>query len=622
MTEKYPTYVGDVRPSQLMFTYGVGAIIDLPKLSVIVSGLDDWPTNPTYARPIIEERLLTAVRFKLPDVAKLLAPPIVADSGLPADPFDSTSRIGVPVAAFPRWLVCPVCRLLAPLSSGLFVLDDSDPYYPDRTVYRHSNCAKAKKPEALPARFLVACERGHLDDFPWLEFLHQDGACSSPRLRLLEYGASGEARDLEVKCDSCTTVRRLSQAFGEANRGKLPPCRGRRPHLRDTDPDGCDLPTRTLVLGASNTWFPVVYSTIAIPLDSGKVARLVDYKWALLQNAAAANIITTFVRPSGLLGELSEFSDADIWAAIEARRQREAGEQPSPATPLDLKTPEWQVFTQINPQLNSADFRLRPVAPPARYAGLIEQVVLVERLREVRAMIGFTRLDSVGELTDPDLAVQIDPAPLSRTSPTWVPADEVRGEGIFIRFAQTQIARWLTRAPVQARSNDFFDAHRKWRAARLIEPLEAGYPGMPYVLLHTFAHALMRQLALECGYSAASLRERIYSRLSESEGGPMAGLLIYTSAPDSEGTLGGLVSLGEPQMLERHIGRALEAARLCASDPLCAEHPPSQSGRTLHAAACHACLFAPETSCERGNKYLDRSVLVQTVDRSDMAFFE
>ena len=621
MTEKFPTHVGDVRPSQLMFTYGVGAIIDLPKLSVIVTGLDDWPTNPAYARPIIEERLLAAVRFKLPDVAKLLAPPIVVDSGLPADPFDSTARIGVPVAAFPRWLVCPVCRLLAPLSSGLFVLDDSDPYHPDRTVYRHLNCNKAKKPEALPARFLVACERGHLDDFPWLEFLHQDVACSSPRLRLMEYGASGEARDLEVKCDSCTTGRRLSEAFGEANRDKLPPCRGRRPHLRDTDPAGCALPTRTLVLGASNTWFPVVYSTIAIPLDSGKVARLVDEKWALLQNAAAPNIIA-FLRSSGLLGELGEFSDADIWAAIKARRRREAGEQPAPATPLDLKTPEWQVFTQIDPQRNSADFRLRPVAPPARYAGLIEQVVLVERLREVRAMIGFTRLDSVGELTDPDLAVQVDPAPLSRTSPTWTPADEVRGEGIFIRFAQAQIAQWLARAAVQARSNDFFDAHRKWRAARLIEPLEVGYPGMPYVLLHTFAHALMRQLALECGYSAASLRERVYSRPAESEGDPMAGLLIYTSAPDSEGTLGGLVSLGEPQTLERHIGRALEAARLCASDPLCAEHPPSQSGRTLHAAACHACLFAPETSCERGNKYLDRSTLIKTVDRDDLAFFE
>ncbi len=621
MNRTYPTRVGDVRPSQLMFTYGVGAIIDLPKLSVIVTGLDDWSTNPAYARSIIEERLLTAVRFKLPNVTKLLAPPIVADSGLPPDPFDSTALIGVPVATFPRWLVCPLCRLLAPLSAGLFVLDDSDRYRPDRTVYKHLNCDKGKKPEALPARFLVACERGHLDDFPWLEFLHQEVTCSNPRLRLIEYGASGEARDLEVKCDSCATSRRLAEAFGEANRDKLPVCRGRRPHLRDTDPDGCDLPTRTLVLGASNTWFPVVYSSIAIPLDSSKVARLVDEKWALLQNAAALNIVT-FLRSSGLLGELGEFSDDAIWDAIERRRRRDTDERPAAATQLDLKTPEWQVFTGVDPNLNSTDFRLRPVAPPTRFAGLIEQVVLVERLREVRAMIGFTRLDAVGELTDPDLAVQVDPAPLSRTSPTWVPANEVRGEGIFIRFAQPQIEQWLARSAVVARSGEFFDAHRKWRATRRLEPAESGYPGMSYVLLHTFAHVLMRQLTLECGYAAASLRERIYARPSELDGGPMAGLLIYTSAPDSEGTLGGLVSLGEPETLARHISAALEAARLCASDPLCAEHAPSQSGRTLHAAACHACLFAPETSCERGNKYLDRSTLVKTVDRDNLAFFE
>ena len=102
----------------------------------------------------------------------------------------------------------------------------------------------------------------------------------------------------------------------------------------------------------------------------------------------------------------------------------------------------------------------------------------------------------------------------------------------------------------------------------------------------------------------------------------MAGLLIYTSAPDSEGTLGGLVSLGEPETLQRHIGQALEAARLCANDPLCAEQPPSPRGQTLHAAACHACLFAPETSCERGNRYLDRSTLVATMQHDDLAFFE
>ena len=101
----------------------------------------------------------------------------------------------------------------------------------------------------------------------------------------------------------------------------------------------------------------------------------------------------------------------------------------------------------------------------------------------------------------------------------------------------------------------------------------------------------------------------------------MAGVLIYTSAADSEGTLGGLCALGEPDKLGRHIRRALEKMSLCASDPLCADHLPETDGTTLHAACCHACLFAPETSCERGNRYLDRGVLVPTVGGATDGFF-
>jgi hypothetical protein len=143
---------------------------------------------------------------------------------------------------------------------------------------------------------------------------------------------------------------------------------------------------------------------------------------------------------------------------------------------------------------------------------------------------------------------------------------------------------------------------------------------MGYVLLHSFAHVLMRQLSLECGYTAASTRERIYYQPKE-VGNPMAGILLYTATPDSEGTLGGLVALGEPEVLGRHIQQALERAGLCASDPLCAENVPPSDGTAVHAAACHACLFAPETSCERGNRYLDRTVLVNTVEQDDLAFF-
>ena len=613
--------VGDVRPSQLMYTYGIGAIIDLPKISVIVTGLEDWPVDPTYMHPIIEDRLLQAVRYKLPDVQKMLSAPIVQDTGLPPDPFDLISHIGVPVATFPRWMVCPQCHLLAPLKSGLFELDVSL-FHPDRTVYKHTSCNKGHNPEVIPARVMAACENGHLDDFPWVDFAHRGRPCENPILRLSEYGPGGEARDLEVRCDGCHVPgRRLSDAFGVENRDKIPPCRGRRPHLRDFDPRGCELKMRPIVLGASNTWFPLALSTIAIPASSDRLAQLVDEMWATLQNVVNLTIIQ-FLRSNGQLGGLSLYSDQEIWQAIETHKQQDAGSIPAPAGIPDLKAPEWKVLTNYDPALNNIDFQLKPIDPPPAYSGWIPQVVLVERLREVDAMVGFTRIDSVGELNDPDLEEFTKPAPLSRQSPTWVPASEVRGEGVFIQFKETKIRDWLEKQEVKERSNLFFEAHKRWRKSRHIEPFEEGFPGMRYVFLHSFSHALMRQLSLECGYAAASLRERIYARPETNLYPAMAGILIYTSAPDSEGTLGGLVSLGETETLGIHIDQALESARLCANDPLCAEHPPSQQGHTIHAAACHACLFAPETSCERGNRYLDRSALVKTIEYDQISFFQ
>jgi hypothetical protein len=191
---------------------------------------------------------------------------------------------------------------------------------------------------------------------------------------------------------------------------------------------------------------------------------------------------------------------------------------------------------------------------------------------------------------------------------------------LFFHFKEDLIQKWCKKA--KNHDGIFLEAHQRWRIARKLEPPHEFYPGIRFVLLHSFAHALIRQLAVECGYTTASLRERIYSRNPGENEPEMAGVLIYTAAPDSEGTLGGLVSLGKPETLERHLDQALDNVRLCASDPLCAEHHPYRDGITLHAASCHACLFAPETSCERGNKYLDRAVLVSTVERSDLAFFE
>ena len=168
---------------------------------------------------------------------------------------------------------------------------------------------------------------------------------------------------------------------------------------------------------------------------------------------------------------------------------------------------------------------------------------------------------------------------------------------------------------------EFLESHRAWRRMRKIEPDHEGFPGIRFILLHSLAHALMRQIAMDCGYTAASIRERLYCKRPNDVNGPMAGMLLYTAASDSEGTLGGLITLGEPISLGRHLQQALETLRLCASDPLCAEQRPSTDGRGIHAACCHACLFAPETSCERGNRYLDRGILIATFAERGTEFF-
>ena len=618
----HPVQAGDVRPNQLMFTYGVGAIIDLPYLSTLVLGIDAWTMDPDIVREITEERLLEAVRWELgTQVRQLLSPPVVRESGGRPNPFDRSQQRGVPVASFPRWMLCPRCRRLAPLSTGLFELKDFL-FHPERTKYVHVNCCKSKTPPpVVPARFLAACEKGHLDDFPWIEFVHGGPTDCRASLRQLEWGTSGEARDLQVVCDTCGKTRSMADAFGRPGELSMPQCRGRRPHLRDFDPNGCDKQVKAILLGASNLWFPDVLVSMGLPTGSPRLRQLVGEKWGMLRHVSDQAQLA-LLRDIGQLAGLEGYSNDELWGAIQDKRaQEETGDA---VTQIDLKMPEWLMFSNPGSAPISDDFRLREVAVPDGFESNIDKVVLVERLREVRALVGFTLIDppsEFGELlvTDEDRRMQI-----SRRPPLWVPATEVRGEGIFIQFREDAIRDWLARGAVQNWDVLFRDSHRLWREARGFDMPEANYPGLRFVLLHSFAHVLMRQLILECGYNSASLRERIYSRNPEDadDGEPMAGVLIYTSAPDSEGTLGGLVSLGEPASLGRHMRNALRSAGLCTSDPLCAEHQPSRRGDTLHAAACHACMFAPETSCERGNRYLDRSLLVPTLERADLAFSE
>lgn len=619
--------VGELRPSQILTTFGIGSIVDLPHLSVMVMGLEDWPR--TDYREINEGRLLASVRDALGrQVMSLRTPPVVPDRDR-TSPFEQQSIVGVPVAPFPRWMVCPRCRRLAPLSSNQFVLK-TDPYRTDRARYVHENCRMpGKMPTVIPARFIVACKNGHLDDFPWVDFVHRGRTLCAYKLQLLELGPSGEASDVFVRCETCETSRPMSDAF-HLQTSDLPMCRGRRPHLRDFEEQECQdgnqrpIQVRAMLQGASNSWFPLMLSALSVPESTNLLKQLVIDHWSDLYDMESESDIAK-MRRRNLLREFSEYSESELLAAIEEKKAHDtneaAGDGEDEADEIkDLKTPEWSVFINPAQAQRTKDFRLREVKPPSQYANFFTRIVLAERLREVRSLIGFTRIESPGDYENPAEFPATQRMEISRGLPKWVPSNEIRGEGIFFQFNEDEMVDWMLR--VGPLDREFFNAHKAWRAARGLPEPEENYPGSRFVLLHSFAHALIRQLSLECGYTAASLRERIYSRNPGTSLETMAGVLIYTAAPDSEGTLGGLVSLGEPNVLRRHLSQALDSMRLCSSDPLCSEHHAGNEGTSLHAASCHACLFAPETSCERGNKYLDRSVLVATVDEDRWAFFD
>lgn len=609
MSDKTP--VGEVRPSQLLWTYGPGALVDLPNISVVTLGIDGWDKN--RCQPVDEARLLAAVRRELgAQVGSLRMPPFQKSDGV--DPFSAEAYIGVPVRPFPRWLRCVKCGLLSEYDLGLFECKE-DRYRPERTRFVHKDCKgskgnlPAKDADAVPARFLLACRGGHLDDFPWHYFVHSGPSTCKGTLRFYESGASLQTENLWVKCDQCNVSRNLAHAFGKAGQDNLPACRGRHPHIDQFDAN-CKEETRAVLLGATNSWFPITISALAIPLTANPIIQLVQDGWNYFANAVSEAQVATIVetlKVASLLGGIEKHAPADVWAVVQSIKNG----TPHAAGGEDIKGPEWEVLTNPTPPSDWPHFLSKPAGVPGGFAAHIDSVLLLERLREVNALLGFTRVEAPEETANP--ANRPPRASLSRAAPDWVPATEVHGEGIFIRFSETALQTWGQRDAVKSRDARLSAGHRGWRNARHLDPTES-YPGIRYAMLHTLSHLLIRELALECGYNAASIRERIYAEDGQ------AGVLIYTAAADSDGTLGGLVELGKPENLGRLLRQALTRAGICSSDPICSEHDPGDD-RSLHSASCHACSFVAETSCEKGNRYLDRALVLPTLEVGDAAFF-
>lgn len=590
---------GQVRRSQVITTYGPGALIDLPQESAIVAGVDEWP--PPHKLEEISEPRLTQKLQAIPGVttAQLLAPPAaVSDPG--------ATPIGIGAWRFPEWFIVQT----ADAGEGMTHTRSR------RLVHRKALDDKRRFEgrEVVATRFVRGCPRGHVDDLDWRRFVHR-GASECPPTRALwldEQGTTGDLTDLVVRCE-CGATRRLSEAsMMELN--PLGTCRGARPWLgRDTNEE-CNLPSRLLVRTASNAWFPQVLSVLSIPERGAAVETVVRELWDDLQIVNDVTGLAFIKAKPKVAAALAPFDDDEVLAAILKAKGASATDDRS-VKEIELEAilaaPEgFGDDVPVNPDFHARRLPDAVWRRSERAAG-VSAVTQLHRLREVMALAGFTRFEAVTPDIHGEYETDVQRAAIA-LEPNWFPAVENRGEGLFLRLRTDTVEEWRQRPAVRDRLDGLIAGHRQWAERR---KSARPFPGGPYVLLHTLSHLLIQSLAMQCGYPASSLRERIYAE----EG--RYGLLVYTGSPDAEGTLGGLVQ--QARRIDEHLTRALEAGALCSNDPTCAEHVPGNgmTDRFLHGAACHACALVAETSCEMRNDHLDRALVVPVLGRPDAAFF-
>ncbi|MFO7285197.1 MAG: DrmB family protein, partial [Thermobifida fusca] len=333
MNDQYRRKVGAVRPSHLMFTTGVGALVDLPNFSVLVSGLDRWRyDNVPNHQPIDEPRLLAAVQKILNNrhVKELRPAPWVDDDGASNSLAD---RVGVPTIPFPTWLRCTACNELAPLASKTFLFENDQSNRPHDARFYHERCGKKKsrKPLAVPTRFMLACTAGHLDDFPYREFVHRGQPCPTgsthPRMQMEDRGGNIGV-NVNLKCLSCETQRNIRDALGDDGT-TLPNCRGRHPHLDVFEENGCDQRARVLVVGSSNQWFAHTLSVLSLPRSPrSDLDDLVEQHWKQIEPLAPA--MYPYARDNvPAFRVFDKWDDNELAAAVERVRARKTqdGEQ-------------------------------------------------------------------------------------------------------------------------------------------------------------------------------------------------------------------------------------------------------------------------------------------------------
>ncbi|MBU1433311.1 DUF1998 domain-containing protein, partial [Myxococcota bacterium] len=579
---------GEIRRSQLLTGYGPGALVDLIDYAVIIGGLGYWRMGQ-HEEDIHDPRLIEQIAQGR---AALKAPPARVGDPNPSQ--------GIQAKLFPRWFVCQGCRALVKVGQLKF-----------KKGRFHHDCRAPKAPLAVPVRFLMACARGHIEEVNWVWLAHLgDPICDAPRLKLIE-SRTGDFNEVNVRCVSCKKGTRIGQLLEADHR---PKCSGWRPWLKGDDTrEECDQRAHLIVRTASNVYFSQTVSALSIPEPANALYDGVKAQRATLESATKETL-PVFLTIPHIARAVGDATDAEI---LEMIARVKADERPERDP---LRVAEYKQLTRApdevrgqGPEPGERFFARRALT--ANPSG-VARVVLVHALREVRAQIGFTRLDFPNTSIQGEHDLDVHTAPLGLDA-DWLPAVEIFGEGIFLQLDEAAVRAWEARPEVKARAEQLRVGFTRHHQDRDKAP---EFYGARFYLLHSLSHLLITALSLKCGYPASAIRERIYCADATSAH-PMAGILLSTGTPGTEGTLGGLVDQGRD--LAAHLKYALELGRLCSNDPVCAGHDPSdEAGRPMEGAACHGCLFIAESSCERFNRALDRALVVPTLGHpSNLAFF-
>lgn len=578
--------IGQLRRTQLITTFGPGSLVDMPDFSVIIADASMWE----YERHVLhEERLerLLGVKF--------FREPLTSD-----DPY--TGKDVVKAFRFPEWHYCPHCHRLGPV----WALEGK----------RKGYCAKCRENNRLvPSSFVIACENGHIEDFPYRWWVHRgsEEGCPGRVLEITFDETRGGLAGIVVRCRECGARKSMVGSIG-ADALKGFQCHGRRPWLgrHKDDPVKCGLQMRTLQKGSSSVYFPITAGALTIPaFDLGPLADVASRQWGSAKLAwPMFDLSMKSAYCKNVLDSEGLSDQYDPMSLVAEFEQRADG---SEVTERGILEDEYAAL--MAPDKDERAFKTVHVGPPNELCQYIDDVVLVKRLREVVALKGFRRVtpetvSDPGEFEE-DYETRTAKSFIPSTmSEGWLPAIELLGEGFFIKLNSEAVDEWVRRVGDRYSS---MERHLKRSSVKC-----ASFSPR-YVLLHTLSHLLIRQLTFDCGYSGASIKEKVYSS-KVGDDRNMAGILLYTSSPDSDGSLGGLVRQGRPKNLLHTFENMLSAASWCSSDPICSQSK-DQGFDALNYAACHACTLLPETSCTMRNSLLDRVSVVGGIGSSDLGFF-